>query len=428
MFCQLDRLRRCLSPRIRQALDELPETLDRTYERTLLDIDDENWAYAHRLFRCIAVARRPLRVEELAEFLAFKFETGGNLTFDGNWRPENPRDMLLSTCSSLVAVVNVDGLPVMQFAHFSVKEYLTSTRIAEGPLSRYYVPLEPANHFVAQACLSILLQLDKHVTKPNIEESPLARYAGQYWAEHAEFGDVAYPLEDMIKRVFNPSNHHFAIWVWIYDTILCQAMNSEGPSRPIRSPLHYAAQHGFHRVVEWLITTCSQDVNVSGHVSIWTPLHLASWNEHPKVTRLLLEHGVDVDPKTGASETPLRLLSAHGGNLETAKLLLEHGADPSVRSSSGRDSLYMALENGHSGLAQLLLDHGADPNTRDVNGYTLLHVSSQIGDLKVVQGLLELNVDVNPRDNRGRTPYRVALYGGHERVVQLLLQHGAERT
>ena len=72
MFCQLDRLRRCLSPRIRQALNELPETLDETYERTLLDFDEENWAYAHRLFQCIVVARRPLSVEELAEFLAFK--------------------------------------------------------------------------------------------------------------------------------------------------------------------------------------------------------------------------------------------------------------------------------------------------------------------------------------------------------------------
>jgi hypothetical protein len=31
VFCQLDRLRRCFSPHIRQALDELPETLDETY-------------------------------------------------------------------------------------------------------------------------------------------------------------------------------------------------------------------------------------------------------------------------------------------------------------------------------------------------------------------------------------------------------------
>jgi hypothetical protein len=117
----LDRLRRCLTPRIRRALDELPETSDETYERTLLDIDEENWAYAHRLFQCIVVARRPLLVEELAEFLAFKSEEGGNLSFQKDWHPENPRDTVLSTCSSLIAVVNVGGSPVMHFSHFSVK-------------------------------------------------------------------------------------------------------------------------------------------------------------------------------------------------------------------------------------------------------------------------------------------------------------------
>ena len=427
MFCQLDRLRRCLSPRIRRALDELPETLDETYERTLLDIDDENWAYAHRLFQCIVVARRPLRVEELAEFLAFKYEAGGGLTFEGDWRPENPRDIVLSTCSSLVAIINVDGSPVMQFSHFSVKEYLTSSRITQGRMSRYYIALEPAHLFVTQACLSVLLQLDQHVTKTRIEELPLARYAGQHWAHNAEFGDVSSHTEDMIKRVFNPEYHHFAIWAWIRDTISGGSIDSEGHSFPKWAPLHYAAQHGFHRVVEWLITTYSQDVNVPGNFNDWTPLHLASWFEHPKVIRLLLEHGADINSKTGGGETPLCLLLARGGNLEAVQLLLEQGADLSVRSGVGRDSLYMALRNGQPEHVQLLLKHGANPNFRDVGdqGETSLHVASRIGEPEVAQGLLELDVDVNARDIIGRTPLRVALDCGKEQVAQLLLQHGA---
>jgi hypothetical protein len=195
VFCQLDKLRRCLSPRIRRALDELPETLDETYGRTLLDIDDENWEYAHRLFQCIVVARRPLLVEELAGFLTFKYEEGGSLTFEGNWRPENPRDMVLFTCSSLIAVVNVEGSPVIQFSHFSVKEYLTSNRIAKGRVSRYYIPLELAHLFVTQACLAVIIELDEHVTKTSIGEFPLALYAGQYWAEHAEIGNILWHIQ-----------------------------------------------------------------------------------------------------------------------------------------------------------------------------------------------------------------------------------------
>ena len=465
MFCQLARLRRCLSPRIRRALDELPETLDETYERTLLDIDEENWAYAHRLFQCIVVARRPLLVEELAEFLAFKSETGGSLTFDGDWRPENARDTVLSTCSSLIAIASVEGSPVIQFSHFSVKEYLTSKRTAEGRVSRYYIPFEPAHLFVTQACLSLLLQLDKHVTKTSIEEFPLARYAGQYWADHAEFGDVSSHTEDLIKCLFNPENHHFANWVWIYDTVSYQSMVSEGPVRPGSSPLHYAARHGFHQVAEWLIITFSQGVNVPSdrygmhplHIASeqgqfmvvrvllmhqadvnasdeddWTPLHTASWNGHSKVARLLLERGADANPKdifgltplcqASESDTPLEL------RLEVAQVLLEHGADPGVRSDNGKDSLYIALEEGHHGLAQLLLKHGADPNTRDDNDRTLLHVASQHGNSEVAQGLLGLDVDVNSRDNRGRTPLQVALQNGEEKVAEILLQHVAKRN
>ena len=461
MFCQLARLRRCLSPRIRRALDELPETLDETYERTLLDIDEENWAYAHRLFQCIVVARCPLRVEELAEFLAFKSEAGGSLTFEGSWRPENARDTVLSTCSSLIAIVDVEGSPVIQFSHFSVKEYLTSNRIAEGRMSRYYIPLEPAHLFVTQACLSFLLQLDKHVTRRIIVDQPLAQYAGWYWTDHAEFGNVSSQAEDVIKCLFNPENHHFANWVWIYDTILYRSMDSERPSCPTSAPLHYAAYHGFHRVADWLITTYSQDPNEYGHISLtplhlaskrgqfmvvqillthhadvntpilsselWTALHIASRNGHSKLARLLLEHGADVNSMDFDRATPLFHVSARG-NLEVAQVLLEHGADPGVRANWGKDSLYMALEKGHQGLVQLLLEHGADPNTRDVNGRTLLHVASKKGHTEVAQGLLELDVDVNSRDNEGRTPLQIAEDDDDDEVVQLLLKHGAQRT
>ena len=439
-------------------MDELPETLDETYERALLDIDEENWAYAHRLFQCIVVARRPLLAEELAEFLAFKSEEGINLSFQKDWRPENPRDTVLSTCSSLISVVNVAGSPVIQFSHFSVKEYLTSSRIAGGRVSRYYIPLEPAHIFVTQACLCFLLQLNKHVTKRSIKGFPLARYAGQYWADHAESGDVSRHTEDMIQVLFNPEDHYFAGWVWIYDTILSRSDDSEGPPRPGWSPLHLAARHGFHGVVEWLITACSQDVNVSGdylrtpvhiaseygqfkvvqvllanHADVnasdndgLAPLHFASWSGHLTVARVLLEHSADVNFKTRAGRTALSFLSENHGNLELAQILLDHGADPNPRSITGKDSLYMALRRGHQRLAQLLLKYGAEPNAGDVNGRTLLHVSSKQGDPKVTKGLLELGVDVNTRDNRGQTPLQVALEKGDEQVVQLLLEHGAK--
>jgi len=454
VFCQLDRLRRCPPSDIRQALDKLPETLDETYERTLLDIDDENWVYARRLFQCILVARRPLHVEELADCLVFKPE--GDFKFERNRKPEDPRDRVLSTCSSLIAVVNVDGSPVMEFSHYSVKEYLTSSRIGEGRVSRYHIVLEPAHLFVTQSCLSLLLQLDKHVNKESIKEFPLAHYAGRYWAEHAGFGNVSSPAEDMMIRLFSPENHHFSNWVWIYDPITHKSLKSEAPSRPEWAPLHYAAYHGFHRVAELLITSYSQDVNASSRPS-FTPLHIAcregrfavvqvllkhqadvnaravydraplhfmSFSTHHQleVAQLLVQHGAHVNLMDHLGWTPLFLLSMNNGNLEVAELLLEHGAAPNIRSKDDEELLCVALENGHSRLAQLLLKHGANPNTRDGYGQTPLHIACRRGDLKVAQVLLEFGVDVNSRDKKGQTPLQAASRHGKDQIVQLLLQ------
>ena len=152
----------------------MPSTLDATYERTLLDIDDQNWEYAHRLFQCITVASRPLRVEELAEFLTFDFDDEENARFEADWRADDPEDAVLSTCSSLIAIVNVDDSAVVQFSHFSVKEFLTSNRVARGRVSRYNIHLESAHVTIARACLALLLSLDGNISKATIKNLPLA--------------------------------------------------------------------------------------------------------------------------------------------------------------------------------------------------------------------------------------------------------------
>ena len=78
MYCQLVHICGCIPARIQHALADLPETLDETYERTLREINKVDWEFAHRIFQFVAVAVRPLRVEELAELLAFDFEGRAN--------------------------------------------------------------------------------------------------------------------------------------------------------------------------------------------------------------------------------------------------------------------------------------------------------------------------------------------------------------
>jgi hypothetical protein len=133
VFCQLEVLRHCLAPSLRRQLKELPKTLDQTYERVLMEIESTNQGrHARRLLQCVAVAMRPLRVEELAEVLAFDLDTakGEIPMFHPEWRWEDQELAVLSACSSLISIVGSNKSRVIQFSHFSVKEYLTSDRLA----------------------------------------------------------------------------------------------------------------------------------------------------------------------------------------------------------------------------------------------------------------------------------------------------------
>ena len=160
---------------------------DETYERALEDINKKNQEHARRLLHCLAVAVRPLRVEELAEILAFDFDVaqGGVPRFHPNWRPKDQEEAVLSICSSLVTIVDNQGSRVVQFSHPSVREFLTSYRFrtSTGNVSRYHILPGPAHTIFAQACLGILLHMDDRDL--SVKDYPLVEYAARHWIAHA---------------------------------------------------------------------------------------------------------------------------------------------------------------------------------------------------------------------------------------------------
>jgi Ankyrin repeats (3 copies) len=305
-------------------LGELPKSLDGTYERILQDINEENWKFALRLFQCVAVASRPLRVDELAEFLAFDFDAGATPTFLAGWRPEDPIGAVLSTCSSLLAVVDVKDLTFIQFSHFSVREFLTSTRLAgaNDNISRYHVSMTPAHTIMARACLGILLHLDEEVTNDNLKSFPLAEYASKNWVDHARFDNGSTNTQAAMKRLFDPRRPHLRILVWIFDPEIPWWIRSERLSQPRGTCLHYATLTGLPDLVKFLVTEFSPDLNARGFFDDVTPLHLASRDGHVQVTRVLLEHGADVNARDISKWTPLRH-ALDEGHVEVARALIK---------------------------------------------------------------------------------------------------------
>src|SRR6267142_601009 len=434
-YCQLEYLGKCLPGRIRHALDELPETLDATYERTLREIGGTNWEFARRLLLCVAVVSRPLRVDELAECLAFDFNAGLIPKYREDWRLEDPVEAVLSTCSTLLALVNVDGSQVIQFSHFSVKEFLISPRFAKkgGTISRHYhISMIPAHTLVAQACLGILLYLDGNITRDGLDKFPLVKYAAEHWFEHARFEDVSQSTVEAMKEFFDESKPHLAVWLWIYDPtvgpwVRGNLANVQVPVAPHGTPLHYAAFCGLRNIVKVLVTGQSQDLNSRRFNDGSTPLHLVLREGHVEVAQFLVEHGADATAQDKDGWTPLHRASSEG-HIELAKFLIQHGADVTAQDKDGSTPLHRASSRGRIELTQFLVQHGADATAQDKNGSTPLHRASLRGHIELAKFLIQHGADVTAQDKDGSTPLHWASSGGHIELAQFLIQHGADVT
>jgi ankyrin repeat protein len=467
VFCQLDTLQHCLPPNLRQYLNELPETLDETYERILKGINKAQKDNAHRLLQCLTVAARPLLVEELAELLAFDFQAstaGGIPTLKEDWRWDDQEEAVLSTCSSLIAIIPSDDSRVVQFSHFSVREYLTSSRLARSPhgeVSRFRIDLESGHTIMAQACLATLLQLDGHVGKSGAKVSPLINYAAQHWVDHAQFGKVSSHILDGTDDLFDSSKPHFSSWLQVHDIDKPWIHFSRYSKEGVGSPLYYAAFCGFYDVAERLIMKHPEQVDAQGGLNLsplpgalysrhfhvanllyqhgavvdvqgdynYTPLHVASFDGRIDVMRWLLEHGADVNARSHSRFTPL-FMAVDARRLEAILVLLEHNADTNSQTVKGQTPLSWALTNcGSEGklvdIVRRLLEHGADPNICDDDHSTPLHDASYHGFPEAVRLLLSYGAKIDEKNKQGRTPIQMAASKGHDDVIKLLLEHGA---
>jgi hypothetical protein len=410
------------------------------------------------------VAVRPLRLEELAEVLALDFDEGSGEVpkLNADWRREDQEQAVLSTCSSLITVVHDGESRVVQFSHFSVKEFLTSDRlaVAVGDISFHHIDLEPAHAVLAQACLGVLLRLDDSTREASVERFPLAGYAAEHWVDHASYEGVLFRIKDGMENLFDSDKPYFSRWIRIHDIDDYLRGVDDDHTRPVcadAAPVYYAALCGFRDMVEKLINEHPENISARGgscgtalHAASYrnchkivqsllkhgadvnalglrerTPLHFASLRGHLEVGRCLLEHGADVNAKQDNHWTPLHL-AARNGYFELVRTLLMNHADINAQNDIGHTPLHGASTTGKVNIVRLLLDHGADLKAHGKDQSTPLHRASYWGELEVARLLLERGVDVDAEDDKGRTAYQIALKEGHDEIAQLLSGHGVE--
>ena len=410
--------------------------------RVLCQIPQANQVHAHRMLQCLVVAVRPLEVAELAELLAFKFDEaqGGIPKYCPALRLDDQTQAVLSTCSSLVTIINERGpdREVVQFSPFSVKEFLISNRLAPllGDISHYNIRLGSAHITLTQACLGLLLHSDDSVPAKIVEGSPLASYAARHRVEHAQFEDIASFVKDGMETLFDPDKPHFEPWVRMHnlDPNVGEGDISEDPN-----PLYYSVLCGFYDLVEHLTITHPEYINAFGgnyRFALLAALGLG----HVEVAELLLKHGTDIDA-TDATENTMLLIAIDcldfNDNLsDIVEFLLTNGADLNAQDDTFTGSLRLAVDFIlRRPVVTILLKHGVDINSQDNDGKTPLHklIEADLYDdddednaLNHMRLLLEHGAEVNRRDKDNQTPLLVTMELNWFKAAWILIEHGAD--
>ena len=416
------------------------------------------------------MAVRPLEVKELAEVLAITFsEADGVPTVNENLRWEDQEQAVLSACSSLVTIVE-DGAgiyPVVQFSHFSVKEFLTSDRLATSNLDAcrcHHIRPEPAHTIMVQACLGTLLQFEDSIYGENLRTLPLAYYAAFYFDNHAGFGNVLSHVQDGIDNLLDTNKPHFVAF-------LKASGKLDWDESPPGVPLYCMAKFGFFSLVRYLILMCPGDVMVVNndlgtplHGAVWrgrmdiselllglcedvdvrcsngrTPLHLAVYNRHFEIAQMLIGRNANIYAQDNDGQTPLHGIIDHLGDIyddnffDLLRSLLEHGADKNSQDSDHLTSSQMASSWRSCRSVLLLLEYGANGHLRGKNGEATLqgiqrwkarrYSPSEYVD--IIQSLLKQVVDVNLLDDDCMTLLHLASYEGFLETTNMLLEYGA---
>jgi hypothetical protein len=406
----------------------------------LESIPRNNKKDATTILRLLTWSERPLQLEEAVDAIAV--QPDARPSFDPKNRMPEPRD-ILRICSSLVTLVrrslvdHVDGLTdvdgdenggerivtELQLAHFSVKEYLISDRVA--PSFSSSLADRTARASIATLCLTYLTDLDHNLPLGELRaQFSFSQYCAEYWMIHAEAADgVDEGLQTLILEFLHERGNAYLTCYDLYHPEPSR-FNSDRRMATDRPPsLYYVSLVGLSKIVGPLLDR-GADVNAQGG---WygNALQAASSKGHDKTVQILLDRGADVNVQDRYNGSALQAASA-GGYGKIVQILLDRGAEVNVQDKYDGNALQKASGRGRDEIVQILLDRGADVNAQGGQYGSALQAASAEGRVKIVQILLDRGAYVNAEGGYYGSALQAASAGGHDKTVQILLDRGAD--
>lgn len=195
----------------------------------------------------------------------------------------------------------------------------------------------------------------------------------------------------------------------------------------LQAALAAVAHHGNERALADFLEYHNLDHASRAH-EIWRfgvkPLQMAVDSGRLPVVKLLLEHGVMVNPSGSIwGKTPLGMAVERGMSSIVLELL-KHGADVH-QPSNFRLPLHTAASQGYSDIVQMILNHGADVRAKSDEGQNAYEVALQAGHLEIAEMLKHLIAEDEDQNTKPTMSLATALMDREQSQAEQPTETGA---
>ena len=407
---------------IRESLATIPRGLPETYQQILSRLGTEITApTVRKIFRWVAVVKRPMHLEELREAIAVhpgdKFLQRDRLV--------NQMERLVSWCGDLVTVDEDDHL--VQFAHHSIKEYLISTNY--DSVSDFHFDLDAADHAAGIACIAYLnfndfkRQMTKTLhTGPSAcasnpieiaakhSEAPLVRYgarlAGKFSKNRKDLGfDFIKQLSSIQAGGVDPALRIFQIQYHFLE--YAQANWVAHTARIITKSSPNALNNHSFFIMTSAMNRIWRDFMITKH-----PLATPYWDIEDRTSNAAVVHGLILD----YNHMPLLNLLKDPDDGEPGSIVAVLRNDV--------DLFALALEAFRRGKSEIWASLTKSWKARATER---LYEVAQSGDVRDLPALLAMGAIVNPQHmSRSPVPVYIAAENGHLAVLNKLIEAGGD--
>ena len=363
--CHFDTLRKFNSVTlVRQALQDLPTGLDKTYERMLQSLDPDFQEAIISMLKWLCFSNSSLTVDQLAEI----FIIPSYLNFHPQYlipdRLFDVKDVLKYLAGFVVAPDNL----YVDLAHFSIQEYLTSSRASQGPAAAFSFCEAEARSHIALSCLCYSKEMRTHDDRAYmgilLEEFPLwglTMVEWQYQLEMLPWKSWSAEVMDAVKNELGDTQSQRVSPALRSQSRFLRDLLGENDTISPWKPYLCALSRGLFQATDMLLSNVEYLTQADLDEALQDAATCSSlYGKTKRMVEILIDRGADVKGEVEPFGSALHAAASWEGNTETAEFLLDKGANINSRGVFGWSPLQLAAHRSNFEMAKCLVSRGAE--------------------------------------------------------------------